>query len=547
MRWSRRQLLEAVSLLSAMICIGIIVFGRLLPHTGEEYPLGFFCIALLVWIAARFGQRETATAVFLLSIVATWGTLHGFGPLVRASPHESLLLLQTFMGFMAMMGMGLSAALFEHKRLEAHLLHVADHDPLTDLLSRRGFHAELWRHLAEAKRYGVRGSLLFLDLDQFKGVNDTLGHAAGDQVLNSVSSLLRARLRDTDLLARLGGDEFAILLPHTGDGQARALAGQLLEAIQSQTIVIKGHPIRASASIGIALFPDHGRGMDELLAAADAAMYRAKAAGGNRFLVYSPELDRLSKPAEFPDPQGILEALESGRLLLYGQPVLDLRRNRVSQYELLVRVSPEGDAAHPPAALLAAAERSGVTHAVDRWVVRQAIGLLAPARGHGSSVALSVNLSTKALSDPELVPAIRRDLLGASVDPQRLVLEISETAALSDADRARAFVSAVKGVGCQIALDHFGVGFFSLSRLKRLPVDYLKIDEHLIHDLHGDHLDRRLVEAIVEVSRALGPRIVGEGVANGDTLRLLRECGVDYAQGPHVGKPRAIAEIWPAT
>jgi diguanylate cyclase (GGDEF)-like protein len=544
-RWNRKQLLEGTLILLAVVSVGLAVFGGILPDDGRDYLIGFLCIPLLVWIAARFGQRETATATFLLSVIATWGTLRGFGPMVRASHHESLLLLQAFMGVIAMMGMGLSAALFERKRLEAHLVHLAEHDPLTDLLGRRGFHTELRRQLAEANRYGVRGSLLFLDLDDFKRVNDTLGHAAGDQVLNSVGALLRARLRDTDLLARLGGDEFAVLMPHTGADQARALAGQLLAAIRSQTSVINGRPVSVSASIGIALFPDHGRGVEELLGGADAAMYRAKVAGGNRFFVCSPELDRPIEE-ELPDPQDIREVFENGRMHLYGQPVLDLRRNRVFQYELSLRLHHEAGDRFSPAVLLAAAERSGVIQAIDHWVVSQAIGLLQHPQGRNRAHQLSINLSAKALSDDDLVPAIRRELLDASVDPQRLILEISELAVLADADRARAFVGAVKGLGCQVALDHFGVGFFSLSHLKRLPVDYLKIDEHLIHDLDGDRVDRHLVEAIVEVSRALGPRTVGEGVGDGITMRLLLECGVDYAQGPHVGKPRAIAELWPA-
>ncbi len=544
---TRKQLFEAMALLLAVISLGLIVFGNLLPQHGSDYPIWVLCIPLLVWIAARFGQRETATATFLLSAVATWGTVSGFGPFVRASQHESLLLLQTFMGVIAMMAMALSASLFERKRLEAHLVHLADHDPLTDLLSRRGFHAELWRQLAKAKRYGVRGSLLFLDLDDFKRVNDTLGHAAGDQVLGGVAALLRARLRDTDLLARLGGDEFAILLPHTSNGQTRAVAQQLLTAIRSQTMVIEGRPVTVSASIGIALFPDHGHSVEGLLAGADAAMYQAKAAGGNRFLVCSPELDRLSKDTELPDPEGVRNAFENGRMLLFGQPILDLRRNRICQYELLPRLTPEAGGGFSPAAILAAAERSGTIHAIDRWVVSQAVGLLARPRGRGHALQLCVSLSTKALSDGELVPAIRRALLGTSADPQDLILEISEIATLSDAERARTFVRAVKGLGCQIALNHFGAGFFSLSQLKRLPVDYLKIDEHLIRDLEDDRVDRHLVEAIVGVSRALGPKTVGEGVGDSATMRLLRECGVDYAQGPHVGNPRAVAEIFAAT
>jgi diguanylate cyclase (GGDEF)-like protein len=541
-----RQLLEATALLVAVLTLGFTVFGNVLPPLGVDYPIWFFCIPLLVWIAARFGQRETATATFLLSAVATWGTLHGFGPFVRASPHESLLLLQTLMGVIAMMAMALSASLFERRRLEAHLVHLADHDPLTDLLSRRGFHAELWRQLAKAKRYGVRGSLLFLDLDDFKRVNDTLGHAAGDQVLNSLAALLRARLRDSDLLARLGGDEFAILLPHTSGEQARTVAEQLLAAIRAHTMAIEGRPVSVSASIGVALFPDDGHSVEQVLAGADVAMYRAKAAGGNRIFVCSPELDRPGLDRELPDPEGVRRAFESGGILLYGNPILDLRRNRISQYELLPHLPSSGGERFAPAAVLAAAERSGVIHAIDRWVISQAVALLARPRGRGHLLQLCVNLSTKALADAELVQAIRRALLGSTADPQNLVLEISEIATLSDAERARTFVREVKALGCQIALNHFGAGLFSLSQLKRLPVDYLKIDEHLIRDLEDDRVDRHLVEAIVGVSRALGPKTVGEGVGDSTTMRLLLECGVDYCQGPHIGDARAMAEIFPA-
>jgi len=546
LRCKRRQLLEAAALLVAVITLGSIVFGNALPQFRGDYPIWFFCIPLLVWIAARFGQRETATATFLLSAVATWGTLHGFGPFVRASPHESLLLLQTLMGVIAMMAMALSASLFERRRLEAHLVHLADHDPLTDLLSRRGFHAELWRQLAKAKRYGVRGSLLFLDLDDFKRINDTLGHAAGDRVLNSLAALLRARLRDSDLLARLGGDEFAILLPHTSGEQARSLAEQLRAAIRAHTVAIEGRPVTVSASIGVALFPDDGHSVEAVLSGADTAMYRAKAAGGNCIFVCSPDLDHLGLDRGLPDPEGVRRIFESGRMPLYGHPILDLRRNRISQYELLPRLPSSASQHITPAAVQAAAERSGVIHAIDRWVVGQAIALLGRPRGRGHPLQLCVNLSTRALSDSELVQTIRRAFVGSAADPQNLVLEISEIATLSDAERARSFVREVKAIGCQIALNHFGAGLFSLSQLKRLPVDYLKIDEHLIRDLEDDRVDRHLVEAIVGVSRALGPKTVGEGVGDSTTMRLLLECGVDYCQGPHVGHPRAVAEIFPS-
>jgi len=541
---NRKESLEAALLLLSVVAVGLIAFAEIFPHDGVQYPLGFLCIPLMVWIAARFGQRETATANFLLAAVATWGTLRGLGPLVRASPHESLLLLQAFMGVVAMMGMALSASLCERKRLEAHLMHLADHDPLTDLLSRRGFQAELYRQLAEAFRYDMRGALLFLDLDDFKRVNDDFGHAAGDQALNSVGALLRARLRDTDLLARLGGDEFAILLPHASQDQAQALAMQVLEAIRHHAIPIQGRTVSVRASIGIASFPDHGRSVNELLAAADAAMYRAKAAGGDRCFVYSPEIDRMSEN-ERPDALTAGHPIDSSRLLLYAEPVMDLRRNRISQYELSPQLDPHVGGALSANAVLAAAERSGVSHAIDRWVVSQAIGLLTRPEQRARGLQIFVKLTTHTLTTPGFVPALRRELLDASVDPRRLILEVSEMAATSDTERMRAFLGATKALGCQTALGHFGMSFSSISHLKRLPVDYLKIDPDLIHHLQGDRVYRHLVEAIVEISRALGPKTVGAGVEDSDTMALLRDCGVDYAQGPQVGRPRPATDIWP--
>ena len=289
LRWNRRQSCEAALLLLAVLLTGLIVFGDVLPFGNKNPALTFLCIPPLVWAAHRFGQREAATAAGLLSAIAIWGTVRGVGAFGSDSPNESLLLLATFIGVVAMMAMTLAAAVSERRRFEAQLARLADHDSLTDLLSRRRFQAELRRLLAEARRYRTHGSLLFLDLDDFKRVNDRLGHSAGDELLIGLAALLCSRLRDSDLLARLGGDEFAIVLPHTGSAQAQALAGQLLDAIRSHSFPIGSDPVAVTASIGIALFPEHGNTIEELLARADSAMYEAKGAGRNCLCVYAPD------------------------------------------------------------------------------------------------------------------------------------------------------------------------------------------------------------------------------------------------------------------
>jgi len=540
--WNRRQSIEAALLLAAVGLVGLVMFGsRLIDRSA---PHAFLLIPLLMWGAARFGQREAATATLLLSGLAIFGTLRGFGPFVRASPNDSLLQLQVFMCVIAMMAMTLAAALSERQRFETQLLHLADHDSLTDLLSRRRFQEELGRHLAEARRYGTRGSLLFLDVDDFKGVNDTHGHGVGDRLLVQLGSLLRGRLRDSDLLGRLGGDEFGALLPHTGRDQAQVLAGQVLHAIRSAPFLADGRPLPITASIGIALFPEHGTAIDEVVARADAAMYRAKAAGRNCFRVHAPDTESDPDHSEICGVDSIVRALENGGLLLHAQPILDLRRGRISQYELLLRMTGAGGELVLPPRFLRVAERSGLLPAIDRWVVGQAIALLACQPTGRRGVGLSVNLSPKAFADSELVALVRRRLAETSANPAGLVLEISEVTALTDTERAERFAAGLKALGCRITLDDFGAGSASLHHLKRLPVDYLKIDGGFVRGFPRDRVNQHLVKAIVEMARALRKKTVAGHVEDEETLRRLRESGVDYAQGYHVGRPAAAEGIW---
>jgi diguanylate cyclase (GGDEF)-like protein len=293
LEWNPGQALEGATLFLCVLVAGGLVFGGLLP---PGLNLAFFCPPLLLWPAFRFGQREAVTAAILLAGIAITGTLWGLGPFARQSANESLLLLQSFMAVSTLMAIAVAAVVEERRRFAAQLLHLAEHDPLTDFLTRRRFQEELGRQLAQARRYDTRGGVLFLDLDDFKSVNDRLGHLAGDKVLVELAKLLRGRLRESDIVARLGGDEFAILLPRTDSVQAQALAAQLLEAIRGQTIVVGDRAIRTTASIGIALFPEHGGTVDEVLSHADFAMYRAKEAGRNLLRVYAERRGLAEEP-----------------------------------------------------------------------------------------------------------------------------------------------------------------------------------------------------------------------------------------------------------
>lgn len=431
----------------------------------------------------------------------------------------------------------------ERKRYERQIVYLAERDPLTDLFNRRRFQEELRRELARARRYGTRGALLFLDLDDFKEVNDSLGHAAGDRLLRNVAGLLRRRLRQTDTLARLGGDEFAILLPHTDGPRAQVVARQILEAVSQHTFRVDRHPVRITLSIGVALYPDHGTTAERLLASADLAMYQAKEDGRNGVFVYSrggPGQAEIE--LRFNWKRRLREALEKDRFLLYCQPILDLRTGRISRYELLVRMKGEEGEVVLPGAFLPVAERFGLIHAIDRWVVRQAIHLIAEQRRVGRELCLEVNLSAKAFSDGELLPMIQRELADTAIDPATLVFEITETAAVTDVDQARRFIERLKELGCQFALDDFGVGFSSFYHLKHLPVDYLKIDGSFIRNLPRDPADEHLVKAMVRVAHALGKQVIAEFVSDEETAQLLRKFGADYAQGFYIGRPLPVAE-----
>ncbi|MEA2130699.1 MAG: hypothetical protein QOJ85_3590 [Solirubrobacteraceae bacterium] len=439
----------------------------------------------------------------------------------------------------------------ERKRFEGQLQHLADHDPVTALFNRRRLEEELARELAAAHRYGTCGAVLALDLDNFKYVNDTLGHSAGDELIAGVAEILRSRLRRTDTVARLGGDEFAIVLPHVDESQARGVAQDLLAAIRSEAVVstAKGSR-RATASIGIALFQGASDQLtgEELLVEADIAMYDAKEAGRDQACLYDAGSSRhRSLEARMTWGEQIREALEEDRFTLYAQPIVPLQPGGRTRHELLVRmVGRDGDVI-PPSAFLPVAERFDLVQEIDRWVVRRAIELLAERARIGDDVMFDVNLSAKSLGDADLPASIAQQLQAAGVDPSRLVFEVTETAAIVNVDRARQFARRLGELGCGFALDDFGAGFASFYYLKHLPFDFLKIDGEFVESLTDSTTNQLVVQAVVSIARGLGKQTIAEYVGDEETLQLLRRYGVDYAQGFHVGRPVPVEEIvgWP--
>ncbi len=423
----------------------------------------------------------------------------------------------------------------ERKRIEAQLAQLANHDTLTNLYNRRRLEESLEQALLESRRYGTHGALMLLDLDQFKDVNDSLGHPAGDEMLRWMAAILRDRMRKSDVIGRLGGDEFAVLLPHTDPADALKVAHEVLESVRNSGLVIQGTPLSITASAGIALFPAHGSILEELLSRADIALYEAKGNGRNRVEVYrhGGSAERESQ-VRLRWNERVRTALDQDRFQFEMDPILALRTGAVAQYELLLRMVGDDGELILPAQFLDTAERFGQIQEIDRWVVRRAIRLIADARRLGRDPTYAINLSGRTLTDPDLLPFIREELSAAAVPPGRLLFEITETVAIANLAHAEAFVTGIKAIGCRCALDDFGVGFSSFYHLKYLPVDYLKIDGAFVKGLANTMVDQHIVRAIVALARALDKQTTAEFVGNAASLDLLRQYGVDYAQGVHI-------------
>ncbi len=430
------------------------------------------------------------------------------------------------------------------KRQEEQLLHLATHDPLTGLHNRREFSAILERHLARAKRYSGRGALLWMDLDGFKEINDGLGHKVGDELLASLAHRMKATVRESDVLARLGGDEFAILYPNVNATQAQIAAGRLLDAIRQHTAVIQGQSIRTTASMGVVLFPEHGTGATELLMEADMAMYRAKEQGRNRFCVYTPDEGPLEASERRIDWLRMLrEALETDGFILYAQPIIDLATKEIVRYEILIRLLDKDGGVIPPGAFLDVADQFGLSGDIDRWVLSQVTKILVDDALDGKGLSFAINLSPRSMTDREFLALISEMPTLDVIGPVRLVMEITETAAIYNIHVAKDFLRTLRRQGYEFALDDFGMGFSSFYQLKNLDIDYLKIDGSFVRNLSKDPVDRHLVLAMVHLARSLGKRTIAEFVEDAQTLEFLRSIGVDCAQGFHIGRPRPLDEI----
>ncbi|HEY8082872.1 MAG TPA: EAL domain-containing protein [Solirubrobacterales bacterium] len=438
----------------------------------------------------------------------------------------------------------LVTALEKAEKTEEELRYLADHDTLTGLLDRRRFRAELDQYVSFSARYGGQGAVMIVDIDGLKGINDSLGHHAGDNLIRQVAGIMRERVRETDVVARLSGDEFAILMPQTDTEGALHLGEELREQV-AESARPAPEADCATISVGITMFGGkQGAGSEVVLIAADQAMYQAKEEGRNQIALFRDpgEPKRNPPPRRQTTAARIRDALTHDRLSLHTQPIRNLASGGIERYELLLRMTSEDGELLPAASFITAAERSGMIQELDRWVVARALKLLVEREQAGRPVSLHVNLSGASLADISVLEFIERRLDEGGADPSRCTFEITETGSVHDYEAAAGFADRLTDFGCQVAIDDYGAGFGPFHYLKRVPFDLLKIDGSFVRDMPRSDADQLTVRAIVEIARGLGKTTIAEFVQDDVTTQMLREYGVDLAQGYHLGRPVDISE-----
>lgn len=430
----------------------------------------------------------------------------------------------------------------ERKRAEERIRFLAMHDPLTRLPNRTELRSRLTQALATAGREQHKLAVMFIDLDRFKLINDTLGHSVGDELLVEVSQRLLAAVRTSDIVARLGGDEFIVVLNHVeGRDAIDMFAKKVLDRL-GEPFLLSGQQLHTAASIGVSVFPYDGEDSETLMRCADTAMYHAKSVGRGTFRFFDADLNRATEE-RLHFEQRLRDAVSTGQLILHYQPQVESRTGNIVGLEALVRWMDPEMGLISPERFIPVAEECGLIGPIGAWVLDEAIRQLAVWRRAGhSNLSLSVNLSAHELKNPDLPPYVSRALVQHGVPPGHLELEVTETAAMGDPHLTIDVLGQLKTIGVELTIDDFGTGYSSLSYLKLLPVGSLKIDRSFVQDMEIDANDAAICAATISLAHNLGLRVVAEGVETATQCRCLTELGCDFMQGYYFGAPAGAEE-----
>jgi diguanylate cyclase (GGDEF)-like protein/PAS domain S-box-containing protein len=434
------------------------------------------------------------------------------------------------------------------RKLARQLSFQARHDPLTGLYNRHEFEIQLAQLLESAQTQNRQHAVCYIDLDQFKVVNDVCGHSAGDELLRQLAEILQTQVRGADILARLGGDEFGVLLTHCNVGQAVRVAENISSAVRDFRFLYGDRSFEIGASIGVVAVTRDSRSTSELMSAADIACYAAKDGGRNRVHLYEPSNEELSeRRGEMNWVSEIRHAMDEQRLYLLFQPIVFLsgkRRGQPSHYELLLRMRDTMGNEVLPMAFLPAAERYNLMTEIDSWVISTAMQLFASHEQVPSEGIFLINLSGQSLCDPAFVDYLEQKIVSTALPVERICFEIAEASAISNLRSIGASIKRLRKLGCRFALDDFGSGLSSFGYLKHLQIDYIKIDGGFVRDMVHDEMDAAMVRAINEIGHVMGVQTIAEFIETGDILDSLCQLNVDFGQGHCIASPRPIEELF---
>lgn len=539
-RWDLLPTNKSARLEGLVLLLSMMLLTRLMmQYVDLLRPAEIVLFVLLpgvLWAALRFSVTGASLAIFLSAFIVLGVGVISFGGLTVATTPRDIFGLQISMVTMALGGLFVSSALTERRYSEMRLDMLANHDPLTGLPNRSYFQDFLTHALARAQREKLQVSLLFIDLDRFKHINDSQGHEVGDQVLRVVANRLDEELRADDFVARLGGDEFAVVLSHPPASRAASRVARKLIKALAESFKLEQRRYAIGASIGISVYPDDGLDANTLLRQADLAMYQAKQRRtGVEY--FSDELNTVAQQ-QLNLETGLRHALERKELVLVYQPKVDLSNGQVVGLEALVRWLPKSGGIIWPDQFIPVAEETGLILPLGRWVVRAACEQWVAWRDAGlNPPPVAVNLSPRQFSDARLIDDIESILSDTGMDVAYLQLEVTESAAMENPMRTFDMLDALRRRGLHVYIDDFGTGHSNLGQLKRMPIDTLKIDKSFVDDVLTDSDGAEITNAIIRLSHALNMRVVAEGVESVEQVAFLKRQGCDEIQGYVVAKP----------
>jgi diguanylate cyclase (GGDEF)-like protein len=538
---NRAARLEALVLVVGMLGLTLVMMHYAEPLRPAEIVL-FVMMPAVLWAALRFPVTGASLAIFLAALIVMGVTFVSDGGISGATQPRDVFALQISMITMALGGLFVAAALAERRYSEMRLDMLANHDPLTGLPNRSYFQDFLGHALARAQREKSQVSLLFIDLDRFKHINDSQGHEVGDQVLGIVARRLDEQLRADDFVARLGGDEFAVILNHPPASRAAGRVARKLNQALAEPFKLGQRRYAIGASIGISVYPDDGLNANTLLRQADLAMYQAKQRRSG-FEYFSDDLNTIAQQ-QLTLETGLRQALGRNELALMYQPKVDLASGKVVGLEALIRWLTRSGNIIGPDQFIPVAEETGLIVPIGRWAARAACVQWIAWRDAGlKPPPVAINLSPHQLSDARLIDDFDAILKETGMDAAYLQLEVTESAAMENPARTFDILEALRQRGLHIYIDDFGTGHSNLGQLKRMPIDALKIDKSFVNDVLTDKDDAEIAIAIIRLSHALNLRVVAEGVESVEQVAFLKQNGCDEIQGYVVAKPLTPVKV----